>query len=1020
MEYVELKCKTHYSFLTGASYPYELVDQARQIGLRGLAITDINGVYGIPKAYLSTKSAAKSNPTKSHSDFKLIVGAEVSIQNHPPLTLLCQNRASYGLLCRILTQAHRDKPKGIAYLTWNELLHFMENPAAQNLIGLPNEDYFLWDWKVLKDLFGSRLYLPLARILDYHDHQRTATAKEIGQNYDIKIVATNDVYYHHPLRRNLQDILTAVQHKTNLHNAGTRLFPNHERYLKSPEQMRKLFADMPETLACTLEIAESCTFSLSELRYRYPNEWIPKGESAQSYLTTLVWKGAEQRYSQQIPKNVRNQLEYELTLIEQLQFADYFLTIWDIVDFARSQDILCQGRGSAANSAVCYALGITAIDPVRMSLLFERFISAERGEPPDIDVDFEHERREEVIQYIYTKYGREKAAMVSAVVTYRSRSATREVTKVFGKELSKREFEKALEAESKDESLPNGLLQLQRELIEELQGFPRHLSIHSGGFIVSADPVIETVPIEPARMEGRTIIQWDKYDLDALGLLKVDILALGMLSALKKTFALIGGHLTLATIPPEDYKTYQMIQRADTIGTFQIESRAQMSMLPRLLPKTFYDLVIEVALVRPGPIIGKMVHPYLKRRKGLEPVWIPDPRLESILGRTLGIPIFQEQVMKMAIVLANFTPGEADQLRRAIGAWRSSGSIGTMGKRLIQGLLENGIPQSYADLIFQQIQGFAEYGFPESHSASFALIAYASSYLKCYYPAEFTCALLNSQPMGFYSPHTLVNDVKRHGVTVHPLDPHLSDWECKLEQGAIRIGFRYVSGISEQEISRLLIERKEKPFQNLADFLDRCSLKRNILHRLALGDAFACFQLDQRTALWQILGYQLLNYSKSPVQLSLFSGYPNSITNEKYLFKRMNDYEAISADYAVYGLSTRGHLMGAIRKRFPNLPKMTATQAKNSVQNRVIRISGLSIIMQRPPTASGTAFATLEDETGFLDLIFFKTVYERFKEVIMDHCFVIIQGKIQRDGLSVSLVVQNVKPLDDEALFKNP
>jgi error-prone DNA polymerase len=513
-----------------------------------------------------------------------------------------------------------------------------------------------WNWPQLKELFQDRLYIPLSRFLDGKDAQRTHRALEISRQYEIRIVATNDVHYHHPSRRELQDVLTSIREGVTLESAGYSLFSNQERYLKTSAQMTKMFSDIPESLAHTLEIAASCSFSMAELRYRYPSEWIPQRHTAQSYLTELVWAGARVRYSEQIPADVSKQLEYELKLIHELQFPDYFLTIWEIVEFAKQRKILCQGRGSAANSSVCYVLGITAVDPVRMSLLFERFISAERGEPPDIDVDFEHERREEVIQHIYEKYGRHRAAMVAAVVTYRSRSAIREVSKVFGHEMDKRDFLKLLE----QDRIPSGIL-LQNKLIEELQGFPRHLSIHSGGFTLSADPIIETVPVEPARMENRTIVQWDKNDLDALGLLKVDVLSLGMLTAIRKTLDLVGD-LELHQIPPDDQPTYEMIQKADTVGTFQIESRAQMSMLPRLLPANFYDLVVEVALVRPGPIVGKMVHPYLKRRKKLEPVSLPDPRLEPILGRTLGVPIFQEQVMKMAIVLADFTPGEADRL----------------------------------------------------------------------------------------------------------------------------------------------------------------------------------------------------------------------------------------------------------------------------------------------------------------------------------------------------------------------
>jgi error-prone DNA polymerase len=864
----------------------------------------------------------------------------------------------------------------------------MDFPGSTGLIALPTFSS-AWNWDHLKEMFQDRLYLPLSRFLDGEDHFRTERALLLSQKHSIPLVATNEVHYHHPSRRDLQDVLTGIREGVTLEEAGYRLFSNRERYLKSPQQMMQLFSDLPEAIENTVQIAQRCHFSLSELKYRYPSEWIPNGHSAQTYLTELVWRGTKSRYPEKVPAEVKAQLLHELKLIDELQFADYFLTIWEIVEFAKKRKILCQGRGSAANSVVCYVLGITAIDPVRMNLLFERFISTERGEPPDIDVDFENERREEVIQHIYEKYGRDRAAMVSAVITYRSRSALREVSKVF--------------------KTPQP--SLQEKLVNELKGFPRHLSIHSGGFTLSADPMIEIVPIEPARMDGRTIIQWDKYDLDTLGLLKVDILALGMLTALKKTMNLIGDHFTLQSIPSDDPKTYQMIQQADTVGTFQIESRAQMSMLPRLLPKTFYDLVIEVALVRPGPIVGKMVHPYLKRRKGLEPVTIPHPLLEPILRKTLGVPIFQEQVMKMAIQLADFTPGEADQLRRAIGAWRSAGSIDEMGKRLMNGLLKNGIPQDFADRVFQQVQGFSEYGFPESHAASFALIAYASAYLKCHHPAEFTCALLNSQPMGFYAPHTLVDDAKRHGVRVYPIHPNLSKWDCHLENGGIRLGFRYVLGVQETEILNLLAERAQKPFRSLVDFLERSHLRQNMIHRLALGDAFTCFGLDQRAALWSILAHQALQGDTFPEQLSLFSHLEETSENcvKNLPFKKMDEYESIRSDYSAYTLSTRGHPMKMIRKKFPRLPKLTTLQAKQFPHGRTISLPGLSVVMQRPPTAAGTAFATIEDETGFLDLIFHKKIFEKFRDLILDHCFLIVTGKIQRDGNSISLIVQNIQ-----------
>lgn len=997
MPYVELRCKTHYSFLEGASSPQELMERAIELGYPALAITDRNGVYGIAKAYEASRK----------QKIKLITGAELTLEGLPSLTLLAMDRAGYGLICRLLSASHEGKEKGQAALSWEKFLKLMERPGNTGIITVPSAifqqgaqddlDYF-----TLKELFQDRLYIPISRFYDEKDTDRVKRALLLAKKTDSKLVATNDVHFHARSRRRLQDVMTSTRHGVTLKSAGFKLFSNPERYLKSPAQMRELFRDLPQAITNTLEVASRCIFSPSELKYRYPSEWIPKGHTATTHLTELVWRGAEKRYPSAIPEDVRAQLKHELKLIDELGFSDYFLTIWEIVEFARSRNILCQGRGSAANSSVCYCLGITAIDPVRMKLLFERFISAERGEPPDIDVDFEHERREEVIQHIYEKYGRDRAAMVSAVITYRSRSAIREVTKAFGIEMDKRAYERWIET-------PTQKTELVQSLVEEIRGFPRHLSIHSGGFTLSADPLIEIVPIEPARMDGRTIIQFDKYDLDILGLIKIDVLSLGMLSALHKAMDLVG-FTDLAHIPAENKKTYEMIQRADTVGTFQIESRAQMSMLPRLLPKTFYDLVVEVALVRPGPIVGKMVHPYLKRRRGLEPVVFPDPRLEPILGRTLGVPLFQEQVMKIAIVLAGFTPGEADELRRAIGAWRSSGSIDKMGRRLMAALLANGIPKDFADLIFTQIQGFAEYGFPESHAASFALLAYASAYLKCHHPAEFTCALLNSQPMGFYSSHTLIDDAKRHGVCVLPIHPNISQWDCAIEGDALRIGWRYVHGIARAEVDLLLKQRELRPFQNLGDFLTRVRLRPPVLHKLALGGAFECFGYEQRQALWAVLDLAPL-VKPDPDQLTLFQ--EHSSTPKSAPLDRTDEYQSICLDYRSYGHSTRGHPIQAIRKKFPHLPKMNAATAKASPQGRSVQVPGISVVMQRPPTAKGVVFATLEDETGFLDLIIHQKVFERFKEVILDHSFLLVRGTIQKDGGSVSMIVRDIRSFLD-------
>ncbi len=997
VSYAELKCKTNFSFLEGASHPDELVERAYELGITALAITDRNGVYGIPKAYWRAKDL---------SPLHLIVGAEVTMEDAPPLTLLAQDRGGYGLLCRILTTSHCGSPmgrkaKGEASLKMKELMDFANDSRFSSLLAFPEVDS---DLNLFKELFEDRLYLFLSRTQDGHDRRRTQNVLEASKQWELPIVATNNVLYHAKERRPLQDSLTCVRTGKSLLNAGFHLLPNSERHLKSPSEMKRLFEDLPGALTLTLKIAERCTFSLKELRYRYPSEWIPQGHTAQTYLEEMTWQGARERYHSELPQEVIGQLKHELSLIQQLEFADYFLTIFDIVEFAKGREILCQGRGSAANSAVCYCLGITAIDPVRMNLLFERFISVERGEPPDIDVDFEHERREEVIQYIYKKYGRDRAAMVSAVVTYQKRSAFRELSKAFGLDVGTQSAKEVIKNfDELSASSPIRDLRTQMEsLSEEMQGFPRHLSIHSGGFTLSADPMVEIVPIEPARMEGRTIIQWDKYDLDYLGLLKVDVLALGMLSALRKTLNHVG--MKLHEIPSEDRKTYEMIQRGDTVGTFQIESRAQMNMSGRLRPRSFYDLVIQVAIVRPGPIVGKMVHPYLKRRHGLEKVSYPHPKLREILGKTLGIPLFQEQVMKIAIELGGFTPGEADQLRRAIGAWRAKGSIEKVGSRLLEGLRKSGIPDQYSHVIFEQLKGFAHYGFPESHSASFALLAYASAYLRCHHPAEFLCALVNSQPMGFYSNHTLVDDAKRHGVKVLPVDIQESEYHCTLVGGHVRLGLRLIRGLSHQDAQRVIAMR---PYRDLADFLSKTHIAEDVLFQMAMGDLFASMGLDQRQTLWQLLANKIKRSSR---QLSLFEGH--SLDPQTPNLKKLTGAEAISQDYSTYGLSVRGHPMAELRK-ICKLPRASTLKAKQRPPKSYIHTSGLVLVRQRPPTANGVCFLTIEDEYGFLDLVFFSKEFTQYKELLYHHSFLCVSGLIERDGHSVSLIVKKCQPLPD-------
>jgi error-prone DNA polymerase len=783
--YAELDVTTNFSFLRGASHPDELVYRAAELGYTAIAVTDINSIAGVVRAHQAAKEAA----------IKLCVGARLRFVDAPDVLVWVENRAGYASLCRLLTTGKRRAEKGSCILYLQDLLSVPTGLLAALVcrsidpqIGEPDPAAIDTAAAALRDAFGRGLSIAASRVYGPLDRMMLRHAESMSRTYGVPLLATNQVHYHDEHRQTLQDVLTCVRHGCTIQDAGFRLFPNGERFIKPPEDMHRLFGDLPAALRRTVEIAERCAFSLDELRYEYPDEIVPAGKTPASYLAELTWAGAAVRYPQGIPEKVHRQIVHELTLIEELKIEPYFLTVFDLVRFARSRGILCQGRGSAANSAVCYCLGVTSVDPNRIDVLFERFVSAARDEPPDIDVDFEHERREEVIQYLYEKYGRERAGMTAEVISYRGRSAVRDVGKAMGLGLDAVDaLAKRLEGWSSGAPLDEqvreaGLdptdrtVRLVVALTRELLGFPRHLSQHVGGMVMTRGPLCELVPIENASMADRTVIEWDKDDIDAIGILKVDVLALGMLTALAKGMKLINDtHPTqppieLHTIPPEDPGVYVMVSDADTIGVFQIESRAQMSMLPRLRPNKFYDLVIEVAIVRPGPIQGDMVHPYLRRRDGIERVSFPKPELEAVLGKTLGVPLFQEQAMKMAMVAAGFTAGEADQLRRAMAAWRHAGSIEKFQQKMIDGMLANGYERDFAERCFNQIKGFGEYGFPESHAASFALLVYASAWIKRYHPAAFCCALLNSQPMGFYAPAQIVRDAREHGVEVRAVE----------------------------------------------------------------------------------------------------------------------------------------------------------------------------------------------------------------------------------------------------------
>ncbi len=974
------------------------MERAVSLGYAGLGIADLNGVYGLPKAFWK----AKESP-----GFKLVCGAELRMEQGANLVLHAKTKAGWSLLCRLITASHADRPKGQACLdpaTFSSMVS--ASPGRGGLLCIPRDAQHC-DLGLLKDLFGADLFLPLARMLDGRDKQRHDEVKRLCAYFGLPALAVNDAHYHDTSRRPLQDTLACIREGVPLEQAGHRLFSNAERHLKTPAEMRALFSDWPECVDNTLKAVSRCDFSLSQLRYRYPSEWIPPGLSAQQHLEYLANQGALTRYGQEPPENVRAQLRHELDLIDRLGFADYFLTIHQIVEYAREKGILAQGRGSAANSVVCYCLGVTAIDPVKMGLLFERFLSKERAEPPDIDVDFEHERREEVIQHLYTCYGRDRAAMVAAVIKYHSRSSVADISKALGAPQRLKRGLGGMGTQLDDPRL--------EKLSAEISGFPRHLSIHSGGFVLSDEPLIDLVPVEPARMEDRTVIQWDKYDLDYVGMMKVDVLALGMLSALRRCMTKVG-IADLADIPGQDPETYAMICRADTLGVFQIESRAQMNMLGRLRPENFYDLVIQVAIVRPGPIVGKMVHPYLRRRKGEEPVRFEHPALKTILEKTLGVPLFQEQVMRIAVELAGFSPGEADELRRAIGAWRSDGRLDQVGQRLQEGLRKSGLSQDFCDRLFLQIQGFASYGFPESHAASFALLCWASSWLKCHHPAEFAAALIDSQPMGFYAAHSLVDDAKRHGVEVSPVDPNHSGWDCEAGPKRLRLGFRVVAGLGEAKAQTIFDARDTRPFASLDDFAIRSGLDDTQLKSLALGDTFACFGLSPRESLWRILLMRAYA-SKNGAQLDLFNAL--SPAEEAPLgFAPFDAWQGVVGEYQAFHLSTSMHPMEALRPLLSGLPKTRAADARGVKNGSRWVIAGMVIVRQRPGTAEGMIFATLEDETGLLDLVLRPDVYERVRERFLENRFLLAFGILQRDRDSASLLLMDLKvlPLKTKAL----
>jgi error-prone DNA polymerase len=1103
LRYAELHCISNFTFLRGASHPQELVEQASMLGYTALAITDECSVAGVVRAHMS----AKGKP------LKLIIGAEFRLECGLRFVALAIDRCGYGKLCRFITRGRRAALKGEYSLTRTDLeelgleqCFILWLPSRQ-----PREEEASW----LAARF-PRVRIAVELLCEGADREHLTTLQDIGHRLGLRLLATGDVHMHVRTRRRLQDTLTSIRLGIPLAQAGWHLYPNGERYLREPVRLARLYP--PELLAETAAVAGECHFSLDELRYEYPHELVPPGHTPTSHLRQLTQEGARRRWPDGVPESEWAEIERELALIAEMRYEAFFLTVEDIVRFARNKGILCQGRGSAANSRVCYCLGVSSVDPERGAvLLFERFISKERNEPPDIDIDFEHNRREEVIQYIYDKYGRERAAIAATVIMYRPRSALRDLAKAFGLTVEEGgQLAKVMQWWDGGETMPERLreagfdpdspvlgrlLPIARELVL-FPGFPRHLSQHVGGFVISEGPLEELVPIENASMPERTVVQWDKDDLNDLGLLKVDVLALGMLTALKLAFDLVNQHrgtrYTLGRLPAEDPAVYRMISRADTVGVFQIESRAQMAMLPRLKPKEYYDLVIEVAIVRPGPIQGDMVHPYLRRRNGQEPVEYPSKQVQQVLQRTLGVPIFQEQVMQIAIVAAGFSPGEADALRRAMGAWKRSGGIDHFKDKLLAGMRANNYTEDFANRIYQQMLGFGEYGFPESHAASFALLVYDSAWLKHFEPAAFTCALLNSQPMGFYAPAQLVRDTRAHGVEVRPVDVCVSDWECTLEsrrdegaapsaghgrvardarsgregrpaptddrsgltqsmesaaqwpaglalqgrcyeqasedgrrfasdgengragqvarepqgsgippQPALRLGMRLVKSLSKEGAHRVMEARRAWPFRDVQDVAERAALDRGDLEALAAAGAFASLSGNRHLAFWEVAGTERLQHAAKPGVLDLGARTGHRAEGQP-LLPAPTEGERIVADYASVGLTLGRHPLALLREQLRKKQLLSSDELKCVASGRQVRTAGIVLMRQRPQTASGVTFLTLEDENGQVNVIVWERVGLEYRRALVDSRLLEVHGEWQRQDEVMHLIARRL------------
>lgn len=1038
--FVELIGRSNFSFLQGASSPEEMVERAIELGYDGINICDLNGLYGVVRGFQTAQSPSLFKAsTKAKEGFHYLIGSELTLIDETSIVLIPINKQGYSHLCEILTLGKRQAAKGFSKISLEQIQEYNQHLLCLAIPPCSDERY-----EKLESIFEDRLYLPVWRDLTWESQEFCRQAFHLEKKYEARLFVTQRPFMHDYSRKPLFDVVTCIMHHTTLEEAKDKLIQNGERYLRNLDDLSLLWQERLDLVEKTVDIAARVNFSLDEIRYRYPSSSLPPGMTPTEYLRYLTEEGAQRRYPQGVPDKVKKQIEYELELIKEMQFEDYFLTLKEICDFASAKQILHQGRGSAANSVVCYCIGLTAIDPVQMELLFERFISRERREPPDIDIDFEHSRREEVIQHIYERYNERHAAMVCTVIRYRSRMAIRETAKVFGVPLDKinamvkfmgrdgmrRLLDTSVAAQF---GLSASQWKMFLNLAQKLHGFPRHLGIHSGGFLITQDPITEMVPVEKATMNGRYVIQWNKDDVDFLRLMKIDILSLGMLTCLRKCFDLLKIHksidMNLASVPHNDKPTYEMISRAETVGVFQIESRAQMNTLPRMKPRNFYDLVIEIALIRPGPLQGGMVHPFLKLRNNPpKEVTYAHPRLEPILKKTLGIPIFQEQVMKMVVAVADFTPGEADELRRIMSsAWRRPATMSGIEQRLKNGFAANGISPEYTEQIYKTIEGFANYGFPESHSASFALLTYASCYLKCHHPDVFGCSLLNSQPMGFYAPRTIIAEMQRNGVTVHPLSVQESSHDYTLEEvpgkklKALRVGLRSVFGLPVELAKRVEQTRHtDGPFLNLADFIRRTALPRSVLIKLAAAGAFECFNTQTRELIWELESLSLDQQSflwghpKEQCKLDREEEEPDPVPFE-------SNWDRLRREYDTKGYSVEAHPLSILRsylntksehlraQRF--VPYCHANNLKDIKNRSKVRIAGFVSITQRPPTAKGMCFITLEDEFGFINIVITPEIYQRDRLTIYTRSLLEVHGQLEKNGSIINVRAERILPL---------